>query len=182
MELVINKYKMDGRSQSMDYDPDTDFEINTDATRRFPLTADATLTKYGFNPVKLGAILMNYWTLQQSLLGDKNPHDLVFFEMKRDQSVVTMTSEGMSTRMSRITERLTGQTLGSTMFRTIFLSWFKTKRPSMTEREAIADRMMHHVKSQLNTYTKSPQKRPPRTLEGSGAAKKQKVTVKNMQI
>ena len=181
MELVINRYKIDGRSRAMDYDPETDFEINTDATKRFSLTADATLTKYGFDPVKLGTLLMNYWTLQQALMGDKNPFDLVFFEMKRDQSVASMTAEGMATRMSRITQRLTGQTLGSTMFRTIFLSWFNNKRPSMADRESIADRMMHNVKTQLGTYTKSTQKRSPRTLEGSGP-KKQKITVKTMKI
>ena len=181
MELVINRYKIDGRSRAVDYDPETDFGINTDATKRFPLTADATLAKYGFDPVKLGALLMNYWTLQQALMGDSNPYDLVFFELKRDQSVASMTAEGMATRMSRITQRLTGQTLGSTMFRTIFLSWFNKKGPSMADRESIADRMMHSVKTQLGTYTKSAQKRSPRTLEGSGA-KKQKITVQTMRI
>ena len=114
-------------------------------------------------------------------MGDKNPYDLVFFEMKRDQSVASMTAEGMSTRISRITQRLTSQTLGSTMFRTIFLSWFHNKKPSMPEREAIADRIMHNVKTQLGTYSKHAQKRSPRTLEGSGV-KKQKITVKTMQI
>jgi len=67
------------------------------------------------------------------------------------------------------------------MFRTIFLSWFNKKRPSMADRESIADRMMHSVKTQLGTYTKSAQKRSPRTLEGSGA-KKQKITVQTMRI
>jgi hypothetical protein len=96
--------------------------------------------------------------------------------------VQTMTTEGMSTRMSRITERLTGQTLGAQMFRTVFVSWFNDRKPkpTMPEREVIANWMMHSVQTQLGTYTKSKQKRAPRTLEGSG--KRQKVTVKNMRI
>ena len=183
MELVINRYKMDGRSRAVDYDPEDDFAINTDATKHFPLTADATLSKYGFDPVKLAALLLNYLTLQQALLGDSNPHDLVFFELKRNQSVAPMTAEGMSTRMSRITQRLTGQTLGAQMFRTIFLSWFNGKKPTMPDREAVAERMMHSVQTQLGTYTKSTQKRP-RSLGGGGAGapKRPKLTAKTMRI
>jgi hypothetical protein len=183
MELVFNKYKMDGRSKAMDYDPDTDFAINTDATKRFPLVANATLTKFGFDPVKLGALLANYRSLQQSLLGDKNPHELVFFELKRgDRPTVLVSPEGLSTRMARVTQRLTGQTLGATMLRTIFVSWLNDRKPkpTMPQREVIAEWMMHGVQTQLGTYTKSTQKRTPRTLEGSG--KRRRVTVKNMRI
>ena len=187
MELVVNKYKTDGRSGALDYDPDDDFAINTTATRRFPLVANATLSKFGFDPVKLGALLMNYFTLQQKLMGDKNPHDLVFFELKREEEVQAMTSEGMSTRMSRITQRLTatpdepGQTLGAQMFRTIFVTWLNARKPTMPQREVIADWMMHNVKTQLNTYSKNVKKRRSRTLEGSGG-KRQRVTVKDMRI
>jgi len=108
LELVINRYKTDERSRSMEYNPDDgDFAIDTEATERFPLVANATLTKYGFDPVKLSSLLLNYFSLQQKLVGDLNPHNLLFFELKRDQQVQTMTSEGMSTRMTRITKRLT---------------------------------------------------------------------------
>ena len=105
----------------------------------------------------------------------------MFFELKRNQSVAPMTAEGMSTRMNRITQRLTGQTLGAQMFRTIFLSWFNGKKPSMEDREAVAERMMHSVKTQLGTYTKSTQNRP-RSLEGAGAPKRPKLTAKSMRI
>ena len=70
MEIVINKYKTDDRSSALDYDPDDDFVVNTAATKRFPLVANATLSKFGFDPVKLGALLMNYFTLQRKLMGD----------------------------------------------------------------------------------------------------------------
>ena len=98
-----------------------------------------------------------------------------------------MTSEPMSTRMSRITQRLTatpdepGQTLGAQMFRTIFVTWLNARKPTMPQREVIADWMMHNVKTQLNTYSKNVKKRRSRTLEGSGG-KRQRVTVKDMRI
>jgi hypothetical protein len=62
--------------------------------------------------------------------------------------------------MSRLTKRLTGVnggesfTIGAQIFRTMFLSWFHNKKPTMSERELIADRMMHSVETQLGTYTK----------------------------
>jgi len=186
MEIVINKYKTDDRSSALDYDPDDDFVVNTAATKRFPLVANATLSKFGFDPVKLAVLLMNYFTLQQSLLGDKNPHDLVFFELKRDQQVQAMTSEGMSTRMTRIMQRLTstpdapGETLGARMMRTTFVSWLNERKPTMPQREVIADWMMHSVQTQLNTYSKTVKKRPARALEGGG--KRHRVTAKNMRI
>jgi len=187
MELVINRYKTDGRSQSMEYNPDDgDFAIDTEATERFPLVGNATLTKYGFDSVKLSSLLLNYFSLQQRLMGDLNPHNLLFFELKRDQQVQTMTSEGMSTRMTRITERLTatpdapGQSLGTTMLRTTFLSWFNERKPTMKERKTIAEHMMHSVQTQLNTYSKTIKKRPARALEGGG--KRHRVTAKNMRI
>ena len=189
MEIVINRYKTDGRSQSMEYNPDdSDFAINTEATKRFPLVANATLTKFGFDPVRLSSLLLNCYTLQQGLLGGQNPHNLLFFELKRDGQVQTMTSEGMSTRMSRITQRLTatpgepdsGQTLGTTMFRTIFLSWFNERKPTQAQRQTIAEHMMHSVQTQLNTYSKTVRKRRARTLEGGG--KRPRVTAKNMRI
>jgi hypothetical protein len=79
--------------------------------------ANATLTKYRFDPVKLAALLANYRSVQQSVLGDRNPHEYLFFELKRDATVVPVSAEGLSTRMARITGRLFGQTLGATMFR-----------------------------------------------------------------
>ena len=47
MELVFNKYKIDGRSASVDYDPTIDFRLNGPATRRLPLETNETLSKYG---------------------------------------------------------------------------------------------------------------------------------------
>jgi hypothetical protein len=113
---------MDSRSKAMDYDPERDFDINTDATRRFPLVANATLSKFGFDPVKLAVLIANYRSLQQSLMGERNPHEYLFFEIKRGASVVPVSAEGLSTRMARVTERLFGQTLGATMFRSMFVS------------------------------------------------------------
>ena len=187
LELVINRYKTDERSQSMEYNPDeSDFAVDTEATKRFPLVGNATLTKYGFDPVKLSSLLLNYFSLQQKLMGDLNPHNLLFFELKRDQQVQTMTAEGMSTRMTRITKRLTatpdapGQSLGTTMIRTTFVSWFNEKSPTMKERKTLAEHMMHSVQTQLNTYSKTIKKRPARAQKGGG--KRHRVTAKNMRI
>ena len=58
------------------------FKINTHATKRLPLEANATLSKFGFDPFKMGQLLASYWSLQQALLGEQNPHDFVFFEIK----------------------------------------------------------------------------------------------------
>ena len=183
MELVINRYKMDNRSKAMDYDPQHDFEINTSATRRFPLVANATLTEYRFDPVKLAALLANYRSVQQSVLGDRNPHEYLFFELKRDATVVPVSAEGLSTRMARITGRLFGQTLGATMFRTMFVSWFQSKKPTMAERETMADRMFHSVRTAQGVYAKGTMVPPKRvaTQQGSGG-KRQRVTVQNMHI
>jgi hypothetical protein len=184
VEIVINRYKIDGRSRASDYDPERDFEANSEATKRFPLVADATLTKFGFDPVKLSALLTNYRALQQRIVGARNPYEYLFFEVKRAtnlstaQNVEVVSAEGMSTRMTRITKRLVDQPLGAQMFRTIFLSWFDGKRPSMTQRKTIASWMMHNVKTQLGTYTKA--KRPMKSLAGSG--KRRKVTVEDLQI
>jgi hypothetical protein len=183
MELVINRYKMDSRSKAMDYDPERDFDINTDATRRFPLVANATLSKFGFDPVKLAVLIANYRSLQQSLMGERNPHEYLFFEIKRGASVVPVSAEGLSTRMARVTERLFGQTLGATMFRSMFVSWLQSKKPSMAAREMMAERMFHSVRTQQGVYTKGtivPPKRPPSSQQGSG--KRRRVTVKNMRI
>ena len=185
MELVFNRYKVDNRSKAMDYDPEDDFVINTPATKRFAFTADPTLTKFGFDPVKMGQLLQSYRSLQQSLLGELNPHDLVFFEMKKGQPVERVSAEGMSTRMGRIAERLTGQSLGATMLRTVFLTWFNTRKPTMEQREVIAERMMHAVKTQLDTYVKGtivpPKTKRQPAQDGSGH-KRRRVTVKNMRI
>ena len=136
LTLVINKYKIDRRSQAVDFDPAVNFAINHANTGRFVLEADPTLSKFGFDPERLAEMLRGYRNLQQDLLGDRNPHDMVFFEIKRQQPVAHMTSEGMSTRMSRLTERLTALnggtpvTIGAQMFRTLFLSWFHSKKPT----------------------------------------------------
>ena len=157
VEIVINRYKIDGRSRASDYDPERDFEANSEATKRFPLVADPTLTKFGFDPVKLSALLTNYRALQQRIVGARNRYEYLFFEVKRAtnlstaQNVEVVSAEGMSTRMTRITKRLVDQPLGAQMFRTIFLSWFDAKRPSMAQRKTIASWMMHNVKTQLGT-------------------------------
>jgi hypothetical protein len=177
LTLVINKFKIDHRSQAVDFDPAVNFTINHANTGRFVLEADPTLSKFGFDPERLAGMLHGYRNLQQDLLGDRNPHDMVFYEIKRKSVVTSMSSEGMSTRMSRLTERLTGLngdtpvTIGAQMFRTLFLSWFNGKRPTMPERELVAKRMMHSVETQLGTYTKDTKKR---TQTGSGQKNRSK--------
>ena len=42
--LVINKYKIDRRSQAVDFDPTVNFAINHANTGRFVLEADPTLS------------------------------------------------------------------------------------------------------------------------------------------
>ena len=179
LTLVINKYKIDRRSQAVDFDPAVNFAINHANTGRFVLEADPTLSKFGFDPERLAEMLRGYRNLQQDILGDRNPHDMVFFEIKRQQPVAHMTSEGMSTRMSRLTERLTALnggtpvTIGAQMFRTLFLSWFHSKKPTMPEREVIAERMMHSVETQLSTYTKDK-----RAQTGAGQKNKNRKRIK----
>ena len=132
-------------------------------------------------------LLQGYWSLQQALLGDQNPHDYVFFEIKRGATQLAQkaTAEMLTNRMARITERLTGQTLGASMFRTVFVSWFNGKKPTMPEREVMADRMMHSVQMQLGTYAKgtmvAPKVKRPAEQDGDGR-KRQRLTVKNLRI
>jgi hypothetical protein len=174
--LVINKFKIDGRSTAMDYDPAVDFQINHARTERFELSRpEPVLTKFGFDPQRLANILTGYHNLQETLMGDRNPHKLFFFEIKRNQPVVPVTADGMSTRLARVTQRLTGLgggtaiALGAQMLRTIFVTWLDSKRANVAERDVISRWMMHSLGTQTGTYTK---KRKPRSLVGSGRKKK----------
>ena len=181
MELVFNKYKIDGRSAAVDYDPTVDFRLDGPATRRLPLVPNATLNKFGFAPAELARLLTGYRALQQAIVGDRNPYDYVFFELKKAGPVARMTDDGMSTRMGRITQNLVGQTLGAQMLRTITVSWFNDRDPTMGERETIAEWMMHNVQTQLGTYTKDAgTKRKKTTLKGAG--KRPRVTAKDLRI
>jgi hypothetical protein len=56
--------------------------------------------------------------------------------------------------MGRMMQQLTGKLVQSQMFRTLFLSWFDSQRPSMQEREHIAEWMQHSVERQMDTYSK----------------------------
>jgi hypothetical protein len=178
--LVINKFKIDGRSAEVDYDPSTDFRINHPKTVRFELSRpQPILTKFGFEPRRLADILIEYHNLQVALMGDRNPHKLFFFEIPKEGPVRPVSGDGMSTRLARVTERLTGLgggtavPLGAQMLRTIFVSWLDSKRPTAAEREEIAKWMMHHPGTQLRTYTKTK-----RTLTGEGGKKKRRKAVK----
>jgi hypothetical protein len=63
--LVINKFKIDGRSTAMDYDPAVDFQINHPRTERFELSRpEPVLTKFGLDPQRLANILTGYHNLQ----------------------------------------------------------------------------------------------------------------------
>lgn len=177
--LVINKFKIDGRSAEVDYDPSTDFRINHAKTERFELSRpEATLSKFGFDPQRLAGILLDYHNLQQTLLGDRNPHKLFFFEIPREGPVRAVSGDGMSTRLARVTQRLTGlgggtaTPLGAQMLRTIFVSWFDSKRPTVAQRDVLSRWMMHSLSTQTGTYTKTK-----RTLTGDGVKKKRRKAV-----
>ena len=150
--------------------PDVCFQADFELSRPEPV-----LTKFGFDPQRLANILTGYHNLQETLMGDRNPHKLFFFEIKRNQPVVPVTADGMSTRLARVTQRLTGLgggtaiALGAQMLRTIFVTWLDSKRANVAERDVISRWMMHSLGTQTGTYTK---KRKPRSLVGSGRKKK----------
>ena len=56
-----------------------------------------------------------------------------------------------------------------------FVTWFETKRPTMDEREIIADAMMHSVATQMGTYTKKTAGRKRLGEVVQGGAKKARV-------
>ena len=88
--------------------------------------------------------------------------------------------------MTRGAERMTGHSLGASMLRTVFLSWFNSKKPTMTERELMAEWMMHKVQMQLGAYTKGTMVPPvikrPAAEDGAAPPKRKRVTLENLRI
>ena len=151
MTFVLNAFKNDRRSDAAAYNPaDGDFMLNHERTERFPLVGDRTLAKYGFAPERLVEMLTVY---RGKLSQETNPHEYIFFNPS-SSTVSPIEKDSLGKRLGRLTKDLTGKTVQSQMFRTLFLSWFDTKRPSMTDRKHLARWMMHTVEKQMDTYSK----------------------------
>eukprot|EP01049_Picozoa_sp_SAG25_P008507 SAG25_NODE_772_length_5439_cov_2.322097_5_plen_396_part_00 len=148
MTLVMNQYKNDQRSTVETYDPEQDFALNTERTRRFDLAApDAVLQKFGFSPQHLQNFLQVYRSAVQHIYGEANPDEFVFFAANGTPH----SPDTMARRMGRMTKRLFGTTLQSQMMRTLFVSWFDSQRPTMPERKHIARWMLQNVETQMGT-------------------------------
>jgi hypothetical protein len=155
MSLVLNAYKTDQRSAAATYDPmNGDFVLSTDRTRTYPLVADPVLSKFGFSPEYLHGMLTQYGQTLDALFANENPKRYLFFDFKTGGAVSPLTADALAKRMGRMMQQLTGKLVQSQMFRTLFLSWFDSQRPSMQEREHIAEWMQHSVERQMDTYSK----------------------------
>ena len=176
IQLVINRTKNDGRSESDDYDPDVDFTLDHERTLRLdlmlplaPSNSDSeetvrhkmdqantinVLEKHSFDPVRLGKILRLYQKWMQTVLGDRNPKKFLFFDPKKGQNVTPLKSEGLKSRLQEATNRVVGTKLGAQMMRPLYLTYFDKQGPTMDEREIVADAMMHSVSTAMGTYTK----------------------------
>jgi hypothetical protein len=191
VELVLNHYKTDNRCFDAKYEAAKDFLADHDYTKRFVLEDHPTMTKYGFDPARLGAYLRGYYKLK--LFENRNPHSLVFFDVgaqkrgQRSPDVVALKDSSLGFRLRRMTERLNqsakaatdavgGEYVGveaakisSQMLRTLFDTWLFEQQPTMEEREFFAKCMCHRVETQMEVYGKT-QKR--RTADDSTQAKK----------
>ena len=90
----------------------------------------------------------------QVVLGDRNPKQFVFCNLKKGSLVTPLKAEGVKSRLHEATKRIVGKPLGVQMLRPIFLTWSDGEGPSMDEREIIADAMTHSVATQMGNYTK----------------------------
>jgi hypothetical protein len=173
MTLVMNQYKNDQRSTVETYDPEQDFALNTERTRRFDLAApDAVLQKFGFSPQHLQNYLQVYRSAVQQIHGEANPDQFVFF----GANGTPHSPDTMARRMGRMTKRLFGTTLQSQMMRTLFVSWFDSQRPTMPERKHIARWMLQTVETQMGTYSK----RDPVSQAHGGGKKRRMLTVQEL--
>jgi len=190
MEMVYNEYKTDRRAMVDDYDPGT-IHINHGATVRLPLVENETLTKYRFDPVKLAKLLTHYRQMQKNLLGERNPYEYIFFDLKNAKNetpgpVQKALPPTLTARMTRVSDRLMDRAVGASMLRTVCISWFNSKQPTMEEREALARWMMHKVQMQLGTYSKGtmvpPQVKRAAGEDGAPEPKRKRVTLENLRI
>ena len=176
VQLVINKTKNDRRSDDEAYDPDVDYALDHANTLRLDLTLPVAarngdsedtmqrkmdranvihvLGKFGFDPLRLGKLLRQYHKWMQVVMGDRNPKQFLFCNLKKGSLVTPLKAEGVKSRLHEATKRIVGKPLGVQMLRPIFLTWSDGEGPSMDEREIIADAMTHSVATQMGNYTK----------------------------
>ena len=134
------------------------------------------LSKYGFEPVRLGKLLTGYQAWMDAVMGDRNPKQFLFFDPKRGQDAEPLTDDGAKSRLYTITKKLVGKDLGAQMLRPLFLTYLDTQSPTTADREIIADCMLHSVATQMGRYTKrtAPRKRLGDDSEQSGQGRTKK--------
>jgi hypothetical protein len=159
MEIVINAFKTDGHTSADTYDPaQGDFVLGLDTTLRIPLSPNATLSKFRFQPEVLGNLLGLYRRALSTVFGDRNQHEYLFFNFEKQGVVTPVKSDALGKRVGRRIKALTGDKQPRTqLFRTMFCTWFlndATPKPTAAERTLIAEMMMHSEERQLCNYNK----------------------------
>ena len=158
MELVINAYKTDGHTAADTYDPaNGDYVLGLDTTLRIPLAPNATLAKFGFRPEALGMLLGLYRRAVQTIFGDRNTPEYLFFSVPENGNVTAVKPDALGKRIGRRLKTLTGKSPRTQLFRVMFCTWFlndAVPSPTRAERQLMAEMMMHSEERQLCNYNK----------------------------
>ena len=122
-----------------------------------PLVPNATLAKFGFQPEVLGTLLGLYRRALQTVFGDRNAPEHLFFSVPDSGNVVSVQADALGKRVGRRLKALTGKSPRTQLFRTMFCTWFLNdadSSPTRAERQLMARMMMHSEERQLCNYNK----------------------------